>query len=113
MNTKYKDMKIKIETKLYNNTICTFEELCNLRINDGQYFSCNITDVQKKVQQKFIGLLLILLRVVYISHFPQAWDWQNIKTILAIYTKQNILSKDVKSAYKKLEMQIKEVSINA
>ncbi|XP_014470444.1 PREDICTED: DNA polymerase V-like [Dinoponera quadriceps] len=107
MNTKYEHVKIEIEMKLYNNIICTFKELCNLRANDNsQSFSCNVTDVQKKVQQKFIGLLLTLLRATYTSHVPQAWDWPKMKTILAMYTRQNILPKDVKSAYKKLEMQI-------
>lgn len=107
MKTTYEDVRIKLETKLYNNTIRTFGELCNLSANDnGQSFLCNVTDVQKKVQQKFIGLLLTLLRVIYTSHLPQIWDWQNIQTTLSIYTRQNILSKDVKSAYKKFEMKI-------
>lgn len=113
MNTKYEDVRIRIETKLYNNTIHTFEELCNLRTSDtGQSSSCDVTDMQKKVQQKFIGLLLTLLRIVHTSHLPEVWDWQNIKAILTIYARQNVISKDVKSAYKKLEMQI-GIPINA
>ncbi|EFN85221.1 Myb-binding protein 1A [Harpegnathos saltator] len=107
MNTKCEDVRIKLETKLYNNIIYMFKEFCNLFASDNsQFLSCNVTEVQKKVQQKFIGLLLILLRVVYTSHVPQVWDWQNIKSILVIYKGQNILSKDVKSAYKKLEIKI-------
>lgn len=107
MDTTYEKEKMTLETKLYNNIIHTFGELSNPFINDnGQSVSVSVTDVPKKVQQKFIGLLLILLRVVYTSHLPQVWDWQKIQTTLSINTKRNILSKDVKLAYKKLEMKI-------
>lgn len=107
MNIKCEDVRIKLETKLYNNIVYTFQELHNLHANNNsQSLSCNVTSVQKKVQQKFIGVLLTLLRVVHTFHLPEAWDWQNIKTILATYTERNILLKDVKSAHKKLERQL-------
>lgn len=107
MNTTYEDMRIKLETKLYKNIMYTFEELCNLPVNDNsQSFSCNITDMQQKVQQKFIGFLLTLLRVIQTSHLSQVWNWKKIQNTLAIYVRRNILSKDVKNAYKKLEMKI-------
>lgn len=104
MDTKYADLRTKSETMLYNKTISMFEELHNLHTNKGQLV--NGTDMQKKVQQKFIGFLLTLLRVTYAHHLPQAWNWENIKTTLTKYKNRNILLKDARSAYNKLATQI-------
>lgn len=110
MDTKYADMRIKLETTLYKNTIDMCNELCNSHLSDnGQFISYNGTkeDVQKKVLQKFIGLLLTLLHAVHAHYLPQAWNWQTIKTMLVkMYENQNIFSTDLKSAYKKLAKQI-------
>lgn len=100
-------MRMKLETTLYSNIICAFQELCNLSASDnGRSISHDGTDIQKKVRQKFICLLFTLLRVIYAHHVPQAWNWQNIKAALITYKSQHIFSKDAKSAYNKLAMQI-------
>lgn len=103
MDTKYAGVRLKLETTLCKNTIDTLKETCDLHVNDnGQSASCNNVSTQKKVLQKFIGHLLMLLRVVYARHLPQAWDWQTIKATLTKYRSQNALSGDAKIAYKKL-----------
>lgn len=102
MDTRYADVRLKLETTLCKNTIDTLKEICDLHVNDnGQSASCNVS-TQKKVLQKFIGHLLMLLRVVYARHLPQAWDWQTIKAALTNYRSRNALSGDAKTAYKKL-----------
>lgn len=107
MDTKYADMRIKLETTLYKNTIDMCNELCNSHVsNNGQFIPYNDTSVQKKVQ-KFIGLLLTLLHTVHTHYLPQAWNWQTIKTTLVtMYENQSIFSTDLKNAYKKLAKQI-------
>ncbi|XP_071636162.1 myb-binding protein 1A [Temnothorax longispinosus] len=107
MDTKYADVRMKLETTLCKNTIDTLKETCDLRVNDnGQSASCNNVSARKKVLQKFIGHLLMLLRVVYGRHLPQAWDWQAVKAALIKYRSQNALSGDAKTAYKKLAAEI-------
>lgn len=103
MDTRYADVRLKLETTLCKNTIDTLKETCDLHVNDnGQSASCNNVGTQKKVLQKFIGHLLMLLRVVYARHLPQAWDWQTVKAELIKYRSRNALSGDAKTAYKKL-----------
>lgn len=108
MDTKYTDVRMKLETTLCKNTIDTLKEMYNPHVNDnGQSASCNCTvTVQKKVLQKFISHLLTLLRVVYTRHLPQAWNWQTVKTVLTEYRSRNALSGDAKIAYKKLAAEI-------
>jgi len=108
METKNADVKMKFETMLYKNTLNMCKELCNSHVSDnGQFISYNDNSIQKKVLQKFVGLLLTLLHAVYAHHLPQVWNWQNIKTILVtMYENQTIFSADLKNAYKKLAKQI-------
>lgn len=108
MEMKNADVKIKLETTLYKNTINMCKELCNSHVSDnGQFISYNGISIQKKVLQKFIGLLLTLLHAVHTHHLPQVWNWQTIKTILVtMYENQNIFSTDLKNTYKKLAKQI-------
>lgn len=108
METKNAEVKIELETMLYKNILNMCKELCNLHVSDNeQLISYNGNSVQKKVLQKFVGLLLTLLHVVHAHHLPQVWNWQTIKTILvAMYENQNIFSADLKNAYKKLAKQI-------
>lgn len=106
MDTKYTDVRMKLETTLCKNTIDTLKEMCEPHVNDnGQSASCNVT-AQKKVLQKFISHLLTLLRVVYTRHLPQAWNWQTVKAVLTEYRSRNALSGDAKTAYKKLAAEI-------
>jgi len=112
MDTNYADMRMKLETKLCKNTIDIFKETCDLHISDnGQSTSCNNVSAQKKVLQKFIGHLLMLLRIVHARHLPQAWNWQNIKVALTKYRSQNALFGDAKTAYNKLAAVI-GISLN-
>ncbi|XP_011257399.1 DNA polymerase V [Camponotus floridanus] len=108
METKNADVKIKFETMLYKNTLNMCKELCNSHVSDnGQFISYNGNNIQKKVLQKFIGLLLTLLHAAHAHHLPQVWNWQNIKMILVtMYENQTIFSADLKNAYKKLAKQI-------
>lgn len=102
MNTKYADIRIKLETTLCKNIIDILKETCD----NGQSTSCNNVSSQKKVRQKFIGHLLILLRVVRVRHLPQAWNWQAVEMALTKYRSRNALSGDVKIAYNKLAAEI-------
>lgn len=104
MDTKYADMRMKLEKSLYSNTVLTLKKLCKPCTSDNE--QSHSVDVQKKVQQKFIGLLFALLRFIYTHHLPKAWNWQNVRVALIIYRNQNVLSKDAKSAYNKLWAQI-------
>lgn len=107
MDTKYADVRIKLETTLYKNTVNTLNEACALHVSDnGQSTSCNNVSAQKKVLQKFIGHLLMLLRVVRARHLPQVWDWQTVKVALTKYKSRNALSGDAKTAYNKLATEI-------
>ncbi|XP_012541717.2 myb-binding protein 1A [Monomorium pharaonis] len=107
INTKYADVRMKLETTLCRNTIDTLKETCDLKDNGQSTLSNNISS-QRKVRQKFIGHLLILLRVVRarLHHLPQAWDWQAVKVALTEYRSQNALSGDAKIAYNKLAREI-------
>ncbi|KAL0130921.1 hypothetical protein PUN28_002485 [Cardiocondyla obscurior] len=106
-NTKYADMRTKLESTLCKNSVDTLKETCYVHLNDnGQSVSCNYVSARKKILQKFIGHLLMLLRVVYSRHLPQAWDWQTIKEALMEYRNRNVLSGDAKTAYKKLAVEI-------
>ncbi|KYN40609.1 Myb-binding protein 1A [Trachymyrmex septentrionalis] len=106
MNTKYADMRMKLETTLYKNTINTFKETSNLRVSDGQSTLCNNVSTQKNVLQKFIGHLLMLLRLVHARCLTKAWDWQTVKMALINYRSQYNLSGDTKIAYNKLAADI-------
>lgn len=106
MNTKYADVKMKLETTLFKNTINIFKETCNLHVSDGQSTLCNNVSAQKKVLQKFIGHLLMLLRVVRTRCLSKAWDWQIVKTELINYRSQYTLFGDAKIAYNKLAAEI-------
>lgn len=107
MDTKYADVRMKLETTLYKNTIDTLKETCDVHVSDnGQSTSCNNVSAQKKVLQKFIGRLFILLRVVRVRHLPRAWDWETIKASLTKYRSQNALFGDAKTAYNKLATEI-------
>lgn len=105
---KYTDQRRKLEKTLCKNTIDTFVELSDAcaASDNGQVASCNGPSVQKKVLQKFIGHLLILLRAVYTNHLPEAWNWEAVKTALTTYKSKNVLSRDTKSAYNKLAVKI-------
>ncbi|KAG5310642.1 DPO5 polymerase, partial [Acromyrmex insinuator] len=105
MSTKYIDVRMNLETTLYKNTINTFKETCNLHVNDGQSTLCNVS-AQKNVLQKFIGHLLMLLRLVHARCLTKAWDWQTVKMALINYRSQYSLSGDTKIAYNKLAADI-------
>lgn len=105
MDTKYADVRMKLETMLYKNTVDTLNETCDLHVSDNGSTSNNVS-AQKKVLQKFIGHLLMLLRVVRARHLPQVWDWQIIKVALTKYRSRNVLSGDTKTAYNKLATEI-------
>lgn len=107
MDTKYVDIRVKLETTLYNNTINIFQQ--SYVSYSGHSVSRSSTNVAENVQQKFVSLLLTLLRVIYTHHLPQVWNWQNVKKILTIYKNSNVLSRDAKSAYNKLIMQLREL----
>lgn len=108
METNYTDVRIKLETMLYKNTIDLCNELCNAHLSDnGQLILYNDTSVQKKVLQKFVSLLLTLLHAVHAHHLPQAWNWQAVKmTLVTMYGNLSIFSTELKSAYKKLAQQM-------
>lgn len=107
MDTKYTDARMKLETTLCKNTVDTLEETCGLHVSDnGQSTSCGNVGAKKKVLQKFIGHLLMLLRVVRARHLSQAWDWQAIKATLTKCRSRNALSGDAKTAYNKLAAEI-------
>ncbi|XP_072761085.1 myb-binding protein 1A [Anoplolepis gracilipes] len=108
MDTKYADVRIKLEATLYKNTIDMCKELCDSHVSDnGQFILHNDVLVQKKVLQKFIGLLLTLLHAVYAHHLSQVWNWETMRTTLvAMYENQSIFSMDLKNVYKKLAKQL-------
>lgn len=107
MDTRCADMRMKLEATLCKNTVDTLKETCDLQASDnGQSTSCNNVSAQKKVLQKFIGHLLMLLRVVHARHLPQAWDWQAVKAELTKYRSRNALFGDAKTAYNKLAAEI-------
>lgn len=106
-STKYIDQRKKLEKTLCKNIIDTFKESSDPYASDnGQVASCNGTGVQKKVLQKFIGHLLILLRAVHTNHLPEAWNWEAVKAALTTYKSRNVLSRDTKNAYNRLAVKI-------
>ncbi|XP_018398314.1 PREDICTED: uncharacterized protein LOC108776257 [Cyphomyrmex costatus] len=106
MSTKYTNVRMELEATLCKNTINTLQETSDLHLSNGQSTLCSNVNSQKKVSQKFIGHLLILLRVVHTRCLSKAWNWQTVKTALINYRSQNSLFGDTKTAYNKLATEI-------
>ncbi|KAF3421961.1 LOW QUALITY PROTEIN: hypothetical protein E2986_00122 [Frieseomelitta varia] len=105
LNTKDSSIRMKLEKKLCRNTISTLQEIINMHKNK-QAVTTNGTEIGKEIRQRYIYLLLILLRSIYTRHLQKAWNWNNIGKVLATYRTHASLAKDTKMAYNRLAVQI-------
>lgn len=96
---------MKLEKKLCRNTISIFQKIINMHENK-QAVTTNGTAIEKEIRQRYIYLLLILLRSIYTRHLQQAWNWNDIGKVLATYRTHASLAKDTKVAYNRLAVQI-------
>lgn len=94
-----------MEKKLCKNTISTLRELPRKDENE-QPVASNGNPIGKEVKQRYVALLLTLLRSVYIQHLPPAWNWKDVRNVLVTYKTRVSLAKDTKVAYNKLAAQI-------
>ncbi|CAD1478873.1 unnamed protein product [Heterotrigona itama] len=105
LNTEHSSIRMKLEKKLCRNTISTLQEIINTHKNK-QAVTANGTEIGKEIRQRYIYLLLILLRSIYTRHLQQAWNWNDIGKVLATYRTRASLGKDTKVAYNRLAVQI-------
>ncbi|KAK9297581.1 hypothetical protein QLX08_008798 [Tetragonisca angustula] len=105
LNTEHSSIRMKLEKKLCRNTISTLQEIINMHKNK-QAVTTNGTEIGKEIRQRYIYLLLILLRSIYTRHLQKAWNWNNIGKVLATYRTHASFAKDTKVAYNRLAVQI-------
>ncbi|OAD61876.1 Myb-binding protein 1A [Eufriesea mexicana] len=104
---KHSDVRIKMEKKLYKNTISTFQGLSDMyKVENRQIVATDNNKIGKEVKQRYICLLFSLLRSIYTHHLPQAWNWNNIGNVLKTYRAHVSFAKDTKAAYNRLAAQI-------
>lgn len=85
----------------------TLQGIINMhKIENEQVVTSNGTAIGKEVRQRYIFLLLTLLRSIYMRHLKQAWNWNDIGSILTTYRTHVSLAKDTKVAYNRLAVQI-------
>lgn len=85
----------------------TLQGIINMhKIENEQVATSNGTAIGKEVRQRYIFLLLTLLRSIYMHHLKQAWNWNDIGNILTTYRAHVSLAKDTKVAYNRLAVQI-------
>lgn len=107
LDTKHLNIRMKMERKLYENAISTLRELSNThKVANDQASLCSGIEIGKEVRQRYICLLLTLLRSLYTHHLPQAWNWNDMGNVLKMYRAHVSLAKDTKVAYNKLAVQI-------
>ncbi|KOC64165.1 Myb-binding protein 1A [Habropoda laboriosa] len=107
LDTKHSHIRKKMEKTLCRNTISIFQELSNMyKVENEQIASTNGNEIGKEVRQRYVCLLLTLLRSVYTHHLPQAWNWNDVGNLLKTYRAHVSLTKDTKAAYNKLAVQI-------
>ncbi|CAL7951593.1 unnamed protein product [Xylocopa violacea] len=107
LDTKHSDIRMKMERKLCRNTMSTLQELSNVhKAESEQSVMTNGNEIGKEVRQRYICLLLTLLRSIYPHHLPQAWNWDLIGDVLKTYRAHASLAKDTKVAYNRLAVQI-------
>ncbi|XP_054014556.1 myb-binding protein 1A-like [Hylaeus anthracinus] len=107
LDTKHSDIRMKMEKKLCKNTISTLQELCNVhKAENEQPILKNGNEIGKEVRQRYVYLLLSLLRNVYTQHLPKAWNWEAIGNALVTYRTHASLKKDTKVACNRLAAQI-------
>ncbi|XP_003704944.2 MYB binding protein 1a [Megachile rotundata] len=106
-DTKHLDIRTKMEKKLCKNTVNTLKELCNTNKNENQLSVINSSNgIGKEVKQRYVCLLLLLLRNVHGQHLPQAWNWEDVGNVLTKFKAHVSFAKDTKAAYNKLATQI-------
>ncbi|XP_076236733.1 MYB binding protein 1a [Calliopsis andreniformis] len=105
LDTKHSHIRMEMEKKLCKNTISTFQEL-SCKAENEQVALNNGNKIGKEVKQRYISLLLTLLRNIYTQHLSQAWNWNDIKDALIMYKTHVSLAKDAKVAYNRLAIQI-------
>lgn len=104
---KHTDVRIKMEKKLYKNTISTFQKLSDMyRVENGQIVTTDNNEIGKEVKQRYICLFFSLLRTIYPHHLSQAWNWNNVGNVLKTYRAYVSFAKDTKAAYNRLAVQI-------
>lgn len=107
LDTKHFDIRMKLEKKICKNTISIFQELSNIyKIKSEQAVTSNGNEIGKEVKQRYICLLLTLLRSIHTHHLSQAWKWNNIGNVLKTYRTHVSLANDTKVAYNRLAIQI-------
>ncbi|PBC32395.1 Myb-bindingA [Apis cerana cerana] len=107
LDTKHFDIRMKLEKKICKNTISMFQELSNIyKIKSEQSVTTNGNEIRKEVKQRYICLLLTLLRSIHTHHLSQAWKWNNIGNVLKTYRTHVSLANDTKVAYNRLAIQI-------
>ncbi|XP_034183243.1 MYB binding protein 1a isoform X1 [Osmia lignaria lignaria] len=107
LDTKHLDIRMKMEKKLCKNTINTLKELCNTnKIENEQSIQSNGSGVGKEVKQRYVWLLLSLLRSIHTQHLPEAWNWEEIGNVLTQFKINVTLVKNAKAAYNKLAIEI-------
>ncbi|CAK9816347.1 Myb-binding protein 1A [Anthophora quadrimaculata] len=108
LDTKHSHIRMKMEKTLCKNIISTFQELSStyVKVENEEIAPTNGNKIAKEVRQRYVCLLLTLLRSLYTYHLPQAWNWNDVGNLLKTYRAHVSLTKDTKAAYNKLAMQI-------
>ncbi|XP_029041713.1 myb-binding protein 1A-like protein [Osmia bicornis bicornis] len=107
LDTKHLDIRMKMEKKLCKNTINTLKELCDTnKTENEQSIQSNGSGVGKEVKQRYVWLLLSLLRSIRTQHLPEAWNWEEIGNVLTQFKINVTLTKNAKAAYNKLAIEI-------
>lgn len=106
LDTKHLDIRMKMEKKLCKNAINTLKELYNTnKTENEQSIQCN-GSVGKEVKQRYVWLLLSLLRSIRTQHLSEAWNWEEIGNVLTQFKINVTLTKNAKAAYNKLATEI-------
>ncbi|XP_076618481.1 MYB binding protein 1a isoform X1 [Colletes latitarsis] len=107
LDTKNSGIRMKMEKKLCKNVISTLQELSNAhKVENEQPILKNGNEIGKEVKQRYVYLLLLLLRNVYTQHLPKAWDWEAVGNALTTYRTHASLAKSTKVACTRLAAQI-------
>ncbi|XP_043262610.1 myb-binding protein 1A isoform X2 [Colletes gigas] len=107
LDTKHSGIRMKMEKKLCKNVISTLQELSNAhKAENEQPILKNGNEIGKEVKQRYVYLLLSLLRNVYTQHLPKAWDWEAVGNALTTYRTHASLAKCTKVACTRLAAQI-------
>lgn len=105
LDTKHSDIRMNMEKKLCKNTISTLQEL-SCKGENKQTVTNTDNKIGKEVKQRYVFLLLTLLRSIYTQQLSQAWNWNDIGNVLIKYKTNVSLAKDAKTAYNRLATQI-------